>query len=113
HSNFIAVPMLMKAIEQLNKWGVDRVQEYCKNIGASSISKLREKGFIIEDEAYRGSHLFGVRLPKGVDFEKVKASLLKHKIYVSVRGTSIRVSPNVYNTEKDLQKFTRVLLSAL
>jgi selenocysteine lyase/cysteine desulfurase len=113
HSNFIAVPMLMKSVEQLNKWGVDRIQEYCKAISASSIMRLKEKEFIIEDEAYRGSHLFGVRLPKGVDLEKIKAALLKHKIYVSVRGNSIRVSPNVYNTEKDLQRLTKVLLSAL
>ena len=113
HSNFIAMPMLMKAIEQLNKWSPARIQEYCKAISASSISKLKEKGFAIEDEAYRGSHMFGVRLPKGMDLEKVKSALLKHKIYVSVRGTSIRVSPNVYNTEKDLQRLTKVLLSTL
>lgn len=113
HSNFIAVPMLLKSIGQLNKWGVDRIQEYCKTIIAQSVIRLKEKGFIIEDEAYRGSHLFGVRLPKEMDLEKVKASLLKHKIYVSVRGNSIRVSPNIYNTEKDLQKLTKVLLSAV
>jgi hypothetical protein len=39
----------------------------------------------------------------------VTLSLLKHKIYVSVRGNSIRVAPNVYNTEKDLQKLMKVL----
>jgi selenocysteine lyase/cysteine desulfurase len=113
HSNFIHVPMLMKAVEQLNKWGVDRIQEYCKTISAESILRLKEKGFVIEDEAYRGAHLFGVRLPKGVDLDKVKASLLKHKVYVSVRGNSIRVAPNVYNTEKDLQRLTKVLLATL
>jgi selenocysteine lyase/cysteine desulfurase len=113
HSNFILIPMVMKAIQQLNKWGVERIQEYCKTIGAESILQLKEKGFIIEDEAWRGSHLFGVRLPQGADLEKVKASLLKHKIYVSVRGNAIRVAPNVYNTERDLQKLVKVLSSAL
>ena len=113
HSNFILIPMMIKAVEQLNKWGVDRIQEYCKSISAESISRLREKGFIIEDEAYRGSHLFGVRLPNGVDLNKVKAQLLKHKVYVSVRGTSVRVAPNVYNTGKDLQRLTKVLIASL
>jgi selenocysteine lyase/cysteine desulfurase len=109
HSNFILIPMMIKALEQLGKWGVARIQEYCKSITAESISKLKEKGFVIEDDAYRGSHLFGIRLPQGVDLNQVKASLLKHKIYVSVRGNSIRVAPNIYNTEKDLQKLTKVL----
>lgn len=113
HSNFILVPMMMKAIKQLNKWGVDRIQEYCKTISADSVVRLKEKGFMIEDETWRGSHLFGVRLPQSVNLDKVKAALLKHKVYVSVRGSAIRVAPNVYNTEKDLQKLTKVLLSTL
>lgn len=113
HSNFILVPMLLKAVQQLNNWGVARVQEYCASISEESITLLREKGFIIEDKAWRGAHLFGVRLPTGADLEKVKANLLKHKIYVSVRGNSIRIAPNVYNTENDFKKLTKVLLSSV
>lgn len=109
HSNFALVPMLIKSVEQLNKWNPARIQEYCKAITRESIERLKSKGFLIEDEAYRGSHLFGIRLSPEVDLNKVKAALLKNKVYVSYRGTSIRVAPNVYNTEKDLQKLTRVL----
>jgi selenocysteine lyase/cysteine desulfurase len=113
HSNFIHVPMLMKSIQQLNKWKPERIQEYCTGITANSITKLKEKGFIIEDQAWRGAHMFGIRLPKNADLEKVKAALLKHKIYVSVRGTSIRISVNVFNTGKDLERLTKVLIKAL
>lgn len=109
HSNFNLIPMLLKSVQQINKWGAERIQEYCKSIGAESILKLKEKGFLIEDEVFRGSHLFGIRLPQGMDLNKVKASLLKHKVYVSYRGTAIRVAPNVYNTEKDFQKLVKVL----
>jgi selenocysteine lyase/cysteine desulfurase len=112
HSNFILAPMLLKAIQQLNKWGIERIQEYCGHISQDAIKRLKERGVIIEDEAWRGNHLFGIRLPQGADLEKVKSELLKHKIYVSVRGNSIRVSPNVYNTENDLARFTNVLLKA-
>jgi selenocysteine lyase/cysteine desulfurase len=113
HSNFILVPMMLKALEQLNNWGVERIQEYCKAITASSVLRLKENGFIIEEEQWRGGHLFGVRLPAGADLEKVKAALLKHKVYVSVRGNSIRVAPNVYNHELDMKRLTKVLLSEL
>lgn len=113
HSNFILVPMMLKALQQLNKWGVDRIQEYCTSITRNSIGILKERGVIIEEEQWRGSHLFGIRLPQGSDLEKVKSALLTHKIYVSVRGSSIRVAPNVYNTEKDLHRFTKVLLKAI
>jgi selenocysteine lyase/cysteine desulfurase len=109
HSNFINVPMMLAALEQLNKWKVSNIQEYCGAISKDAINTLLEKGFWIEDESFRGNHLFGLRLPEGMDMEKVKASLLKNKIFVSVRGNAIRVAPNVYNDEKDLQKLVRVL----
>lgn len=109
HSNFIMVPMMIKALNQLNKWKVENVQEYCYHLTKVPIEKLRENGFWIEDEEYRGSHLFGIRLPQHVEFEKVKAALLKNKVYVSYRGSAIRVSPNVYNDEADLNKLVKVL----
>lgn len=112
-SNFIHAPMLLRAIQQLNNWGVERIQEYCGSISAECINRLKEKDFIIEDAEWRGSHLFGVRLPQGADLEKIKASLLKHKVYVSVRGNFFRVAPNVYNTEADLKKLSKVLLSSI
>lgn len=113
HSNFIHVPMLMKSVQTLNKWNPERIQEYCAAITGNAINRLKEKGFIIEDDAWRGAHLFGIRLPKHVALEKVKAALLKNKIYVSVREGALRISPNVYNREEDLAKLARVLLKAV
>jgi selenocysteine lyase/cysteine desulfurase len=112
-SNFIHVPMLLRAIQQLNNWGVERIQEYCGIISSESIHRLKEKGFIIEDADWRGSHLFGVRLPHGANLDKIKSSLLKHKVYVSFRGNAIRVAPNVYNTEDDMKKLVKVLLNSI
>lgn len=109
HSNFIHVPMLLKAIQQLNKWGIDNIQKYCGFISQNAIVKLREKGYWIEDGSYRGNHILGLRLPEGVDLNKIKDDLIKNKIYVSYRGNAIRVSPNVYNDENDLNKMVRVL----
>jgi selenocysteine lyase/cysteine desulfurase len=109
HSNFIAVPMLLKAIQQLNKWGVPQIQEYCRNISTEAIQLLKQQGFIIEDEAWRGAHLFGLRLPDHISMDALKASLLKHKVYVSYRGNSVRVAPNVYNTEQDFQRLLKAI----
>jgi selenocysteine lyase/cysteine desulfurase len=109
HSNFNLVPMLIKAVEQLNRWGIASIQEYCQAITQQAVAKLQEKGFWIEDEQYRGSHLIGMRLPSGMDMEKVKALFDKNKIYVSFRGNAIRVAPNVYNDENDLKKIVKIL----
>lgn len=109
HSNFIHVPMMLKALKQIEKWGVGRIQEYCRHITTESVEKLREKGFWIEDENYRGHHLFGIRLPRSVDMESVTVQLKKKNIAVSIRGNAVRVAPYLYNDASDVQRLAKVL----
>jgi len=112
-SNFILVPMLLNSITQLDRWHVENIQEYCHAITRDAVAVLRENGCWIEQEPYRASHIFGVRLPQNTNLATVKEAFTKHRIYVSFRGDAIRVSPNVYNDQNDLTKFARVLTRAL
>ncbi len=103
-SNFSLTPMLIKAIEQLNEWGAENIQEYCKKISEKVIKELRNLGCFIEDDNYRAYHLFGIYLPDNINLSNLKAEFDKNNIFVSFRGNAIRVSPNVYNTEEDFEK---------
>jgi selenocysteine lyase/cysteine desulfurase len=109
HSNFILVPMMVEALRQVNKWTPENIQEYCAKVTKKPIGLLREAGYWIEDESYRGNHLFGMRLPKNADIEKIKLQLQKNKISVSVRGNAILVSPHLYNSESDLMKLVEAV----
>jgi selenocysteine lyase/cysteine desulfurase len=110
HSNFVLLPMILKALEQINRWGIQSIQEYCDSITSAAIDELRSNDYWIEQKEFRSCHLFGVRLPVNTDPAKIKSHLEKNKIYVSFRGNAIRVSPNVYNRESDLKKFVTTLL---
>jgi selenocysteine lyase/cysteine desulfurase len=111
HSNFILLPMLLAALQQINQWKPKAIQQYCAGITQKPGRLLQEAGYWIEDEKYRGHHLFGVRLPAHAQRDKIKTFLQKNKISVSFRGDAIRVSPNVYNSEADMMKLVRVLVS--
>jgi selenocysteine lyase/cysteine desulfurase len=100
--------MLTNSIRQLNKWGVAGMQEYIKSITSPAIDSLKAKGYWVEDDSYRGGHLFGVRLLKH-DPQKIKDVLHRNNIFVSIRGDAIRVAPNVYNDAKDLAKLVKAL----
>lgn len=104
HSNFVLVPMLNAAIDMIHNWGISNIQKYCDSITSEAITELQEMGFSIEDEAHRGKHLFGVRMPSHVSIESFTNSLKENKISVSVRGNAVRVSPHVYNTLEDVEQ---------
>lgn len=109
HSNFILVPMLNKAINQLLKWSPEKIQGYTKELMASAIFEMRELGYILEDEPWRSSHLFGVRLPPKVDKDRLHQSLIRNRVSVSFRGDAIRIAPNVYNDEMDVRKLLKAM----
>jgi len=112
HSNFILVPMMLAAVRQLNDWGINNIQTYCRELISEAVKQLRNAGFSIEEEAHRASHLFGVRLSPDHNEKAVKSALEKENILVSFRGDSIRVSPNVYNTREEINKFRNLLIGA-
>ncbi|GAA0872683.1 aminotransferase class V-fold PLP-dependent enzyme [Gangjinia marincola] len=107
-SNFILVPMLITAIDQLLHWKPAHIQQYCQSISAEAIQELRELGCYIEDDQHTAYHLFGVYLPETIPMEQLKKELLAEGVYVSYRGKAIRVSPHVYNDAHDLEKLIRV-----
>jgi len=96
--------MLTKAISQVNKWGPQNIQDYCEKLTSPYIKELKELGVQIEADEYRGRHLFGLRLPNHMDMEEIKKQFAERKIFVSIRGNSIRISPNLYNLESDLER---------
>lgn len=103
-SNFIGVSMLQKSLEQILEWGVENIQNYCKNISQETIESLLEMDCQMEEEAYRSHHLFGVRLSPYMDMEKLKTLFEKNNVKISQRGNAIRIAPHVYNTLEDFEK---------
>ncbi|MCI0434298.1 MAG: aminotransferase class V-fold PLP-dependent enzyme [Gemmatimonadetes bacterium] len=108
-SNFILLPMLVAALEQVGAWGAQRIQDYCARLMLHAIEEARTMGFTVEEPEWRGSHLFGMRTPPGLDLAELQASLDRRGVSVSLRGSAMRVSPNVYNDEADVRALLEVL----
>jgi selenocysteine lyase/cysteine desulfurase len=108
-SNFILLPMLVAALEQILEREPARIQEYCAHLMRPVIAEARELGFRVEDEEWRGSHLFGLRTPPGLDLAELNVALQRRNVSASLRGSALRVSPNVYNDEADADALLTVL----
>ncbi|MGK7311537.1 MAG: aminotransferase class V-fold PLP-dependent enzyme [Candidatus Longimicrobiales bacterium M2_2A_002] len=108
-SNFVLMPMAIAALEQLLDWGVAEIEAYCRRLTAGLFDTLAGYGYQADEEQGRAAHLFGLRAPDGLDNTALKAELDRRSIYVSLRGSAIRVSPNVYNTLADIQALQAAL----
>jgi selenocysteine lyase/cysteine desulfurase len=94
--------MLQAAMEQVNGWTPEGIQEYTTSLMAPFEDRIRAAGYEMAPKHTRGAHLFGIRLPGGQSVETVKASLATNNVSVSVRGSAIRIAPHVYNDEEDV-----------
>lgn len=111
-SNFILIPILQAALDQITSWGIPRINQYLSKITQEPLKKMREMGCQIESSTYISPHLFGIRLSDSFDLEKLKEYLTKEKVFVSFRGSAIRVSPYLYNKEVDLFKLIDLIEAA-
>ncbi|WP_440999758.1 aminotransferase class V-fold PLP-dependent enzyme [Fodinibius sp. SL11] len=108
-SNFILVPMMIEALKQILEWDPANIQAYCKQLTKELVEGLPDYGYQIEDLEWRAGHMFGIRLPASVSLKKLQQQLNEHNIYVSVRGSAVRISPNVYNDDADITMLYDVL----
>ena len=112
-SNFALIPALSASLDLVLEWRPERVSAYCAALMENAFPRLRELGLAVEEDAWRSPHLFGLGLPPGVQLDRLKACLERHRVGVSFRGTSVRVSPNVYNTGEDADALVAAFAEAL
>ncbi len=101
-SNFTLLPMVVASLKLVSEWRPQRVQAYARELTRGALSEAAELGFAVEDAAWRGHHLFGLRMPRGIDLMALKDALERRNVVASLRGTALRLSPNVYNDAGDM-----------
>ena len=108
-SNFTLLPMLAAALELVLEWTVPAIQDYCRVLTEDLTHTLRERGYWIEEDRWRGQHLFGIRVRDSADTARLAERLYERQVAISLRGDAIRVAPHLYNDTAD----TEALLDAL
>ncbi len=107
-SNFVLIPMFRAALEQVLEWTPGRVQRHALELKEALCQALDGSGVTAPSDTH-AAHLFGVQLPPGVDPRTVQEQLSERKVYVSVRGTSVRVSIHLYNDINDIRALAGAL----
>ena len=107
-SNFVLLPMATEAVRQLLDWGIENVSETIGGLTDLIETRAEERGISTIPRQRRARHMIGLMLGPDAP-EDLAARLMRHGVFVSVRGPSVRISPHLYNTEEDVDRFFDVL----
>jgi selenocysteine lyase/cysteine desulfurase len=111
-SNFVLAPMAAAAVTQLLEWGVDNVRCSLAQLTSLLAREVGALGCTTEGDDERVSHMIGVKMPGGLP-AGIADALAAARVFVSVRGDSIRVAPHLYNDADDIHRFMSVLRDAM
>src|SRR5215218_3306263 len=107
-SNFALLPMAAEALRQLLDWEVENVSETIGTLTDLIEEKAGELGIVTIPKERRARHMIGLMLSPDVP-DDLARRLMRHGVFVSVRGPSVRVSPHLHNTEEDVDRFFDIL----
>jgi len=107
-SQFNTMPMSIAALDQILKWGVENIQSSIK-----VLTDIISENFS-NDKTYQkpltpnAGHIIAVPIGNR-NLQSLKKKFSENKIFVSIRGSSIRISPHVYNQSSDIANLLNCL----
>lgn len=111
-SNFALVPAAEAGIRQLLEWGVENVRDTASALASQIAERAREIGLESVPEGKRAGHYLGLKRSDGLP-EDLLPKLAERNVFVSVRGPAIRITPHVYNDERDVDRLMTALEDVL
>ncbi|UTW56742.1 aminotransferase class V-fold PLP-dependent enzyme [Kordiimonas sp. SCSIO 12610] len=108
-SNFILMPVYKEGLRQLLEWGISNISFTLGEINRRIETIALNNGLRSIDSDYRSPHMMGIEL--GGDAERYAAKLRAENIFVSIRGSMLRVAPHLWVNDHDMERFEKVMTS--
>lgn len=100
--SFVHMPMAIAALAQITAWGIDNIQETLAILTRDIERRAAERNLRTPPQP-RVGHMIGIA------FNDARAAILakalpERNVFVSFRGSSMRVSPYLFNTQTDIER---------
>jgi len=102
------LPAATRALKQLQDWGIAEISGTAGALNRQLALMAAEIGFSSPPEHLRAPHYLCLRRKAGIP-EGLSETLASQKVFVSVRGSSIRVTPHLYNSANDVEQLLACL----
>jgi selenocysteine lyase/cysteine desulfurase len=99
-------------MRQILDWEVENIAVTLQAKTDAIADRAKEIGLVVAPRHTRSPHLIGISKPGG--FRKELPNLLaQEKVFVSVRGESIRIAPHLYTVDEEIERLFSALRKAL
>ena len=109
---FVLTPMATVALQQILAWGVEAIEHSLSKLTDDIARRATHSGYEVLPYEQRCRHMIGIRLSQGVP-AMLPAALAAARVFVSIRGDSIRIAPHLYNGASDVERLFEVLASCV
>ncbi|MFZ0213352.1 MAG: aminotransferase class V-fold PLP-dependent enzyme [Candidatus Acidiferrales bacterium] len=110
-ANFMNLSAMQASLELIEKIGVEAIAEHNERLVAQLVERLPRDTCVLTSPGAaekRGPYIcIAARKPERT--QEVFAKLQAAQVIVSLRENALRISPHVYNTERDIAKLVAVL----
>jgi len=107
-ANFHTIPAVIAALQQILDWGVPAIAKTLAARNAGIAERAALLGLEGLDARQRAGHFLGLRFPQGIP-KGLLDEFREARVYVSVRGDSLRVTPHLYNDDADVDRLMHAL----
>jgi selenocysteine lyase/cysteine desulfurase len=100
--------MANEALRRILDWGVENVSETIGVLTDLIEEEAKKRGIEAIPKEVRARHMIGLKLGSAAPID-LAVRLAGENVFVSVRGGGVRVSPHLYNTERDVERLFAAL----
>lgn len=111
-SNFALMPAAVAGMEQLLEWGIGDIAATLRTKTDGIAGRAQALGLGMEPRDIRAPHYLTLKWPETGTGDLLQ-KLADHKVFISMRGGSPRITPHVYNDDGDIERLMSALEEAV
>jgi selenocysteine lyase/cysteine desulfurase len=111
-TKFELIPMAIAALEQILTWQIPRIAETLAATTATIAREASNLGLDVAPDDRRGPQMLGVGLPEDAR-ARAATVLAEAGCYAGFRGASLRISPHLHTTDRDVERLLGALARAI
>ena len=105
------MPIALSALRQIvNAWTVTKIYDTLSYHNSVLADRMQDIGLNVAERKDRGGHIIGIKFDENkISGTEILERLRRENIYVSIRAGSLRVSPHLFCSPEEYDKFAEVM----